>query len=153
MRILIILLLLSIGIFDNVNAQFNSKSEALELLKNSNIWVDGMPNYSLNNKNGVLTISFRLKEATQYVVFDLKDPNFTVNESNGKTKVLISCKDSTNCLQTSLSTMKGTATLNKFELIMHSSFDNGKDKIYEEKYNLYSLQIAKALIYLQMFYK
>jgi len=126
---------------------FESRTEALNYLNNSNIWVAGMPEYNLDDRKGVLHIKLQTKGSFTTYHLNLAQVEGSMQDSKGVVSVSMSCGKG-NCIlvKTSLETLaRPNATL-----VMQSTFEDGD---YREDYLEKGSKIAEAINYLSKFYK
>lgn len=126
---------------------FKSKTEALNYLNNSNIWVAGMPEYSLDNKTGVLTVKLKTKGdvVLYHINMELMKPTKLLSEAT--VSIALSCGKQM-CID--VQTNKETLPRANAMLIMQSTFDDGD---YRDKYLEKGTRMVEALNLLLKFYQ
>ncbi|MBI1183177.1 hypothetical protein GC194_02815 [bacterium] len=127
--------------------EFDSKTAALDYLNHSNIWVAGLPEYSLNNETGVLSI--KVTSGTASLVSEAPLANMSAELKEGKTiTVEMNCNDGAFCVQAKAAN-KNLET-DGVTLVMYSTFDDGT---YRPQYLEKGGKIVAAINYLTRFYQ
>lgn len=144
------ILALSIMFGALANQTFENKSDALDHLNNNNIWVAGMPNYTIN-ENGEIGITLDLNGKALNYRFDVAKIEADVKTIGSFTTVAISCDDGF-CIQGTEG--RSAIETDQVSLIMKSAFvkDDGSDE-YKDKYPEKAADIVAAFEYIQKIYK
>lgn len=142
------LVLFSLVLFSSsFRAGFKSKAEALNYLNNSNIWVAGTPEYELNNKTGLLTLTLKMKATGVQYRVDLSKLKSVELLTEKVVSISLNCAQE-NCIE--IATNKEVQAKNQATLIMHSTFDDGD---YRDRYLEKGAKIVEALDLLARFYR
>lgn len=131
----------------NAQSNFRNKTEALDALNNSEIWVAGTPEYILQSSSGEMTVKLGDSGQHYYFTFNLAEVSFSLN-TEGQIRVDIVGKDN----KAAILQQDGRATqkVKDFSLIMQSVFSDGES--YTDEYKKKGGQIVDALSYLARFY-
>jgi len=126
---------------------FESKTQALDYLNNSNIWVAGTPVYTLDDRRGLLMIELQPREGAYTYHFDLAQIEQPELKIGDVVSISVGCKlDS--CV--TVRTRNRSFEQNELVLVMKSTFD---DDDYTEKYKEKGGKIVDAIYYLSRFYR
>ena len=131
-------------------AQYESKIQAIEYLNNSNHWVAGLPDYTLDNARGILTIVVHSNQISS--TFKLPLGELTVTEDTKMApQVFFTCKDNGPCIDAqNRSTHIKTDQL---RLIIESAFARDGSGEYAQYYPERAFKLAEAVGYLNDAYK
>jgi len=142
------LVLLLFGVFSSFTGKtFENKSDAIDYLNNSNIWIAGMPVFSIDDENGFLHIKQSSSGGT--ISTHLPMAEISALLIQGKTvTVELNCKQGAFCCTVEAGN-KNLET-DGVTLVLNSTFDDGN---YHDKYVEHGAKITEALDYLISFYK
>ena len=142
----LILSFLLISLFSNAQ-DFENRQDAIDYLNNANIWVSGLPEYSLDHENAMLNVL--LKSDAGSVTTSIPLAKVKTDLKLGKMVLVeINCPNKEMCV--TAQTNNTVIEVDGLTLLMSSAFDDGS---YEDKYQEEGAKVANAIDYLISVYK
>ena len=127
--------------------EFESKQDAIDFLNNANIWIAGMPEFVLDEREGMLNVILKSENGSATASLPLAKMQTEFVTGNIVT-VEINCKNAEFCALAA--TGRSTVETDGLTLVMRSTFDDGT---YHDRYLEQGAKVANALDYLISFYK